>query len=333
MSFATRPHARALGRTLGFTLGLTLLLTPRGDARACQPIPPGFTRTIPEAGQTHPANAAVILYGVADDPAFAPTVTVDGIEAALTVVDALSEDRVAYDARVAYALEPPPLSDQVVVFSYCEGGDVCGTPRELDFTAGPEDLEPPAVQDLSLDLLNHPSAPYEPGCGATSYAHYWVRLRGDAPTPGAAAPVFLRVEGPGVDAHLRDYEGGAVVLAHGVEEPVDPVTACYRVTPIDAASNEGEIAEVCGACRAQELTIAAPLVELAEPAWTDDDIVAGGPCDDGAQEDDAGCRVARAGRAAPALLALLLVVGLGRRRGPARRSGLGVDARDEVGDA
>ncbi len=321
--------------TVALTLAASSASLRPQVASACgipEPTPGEFHGSTPSNGETHPANA-VLLFRGKDISLAAVTVAVDGEAAAL-----VPDSEFPAVATIVARVEPAPVPGQVVTIDGPFCGD-CGT-SQISYTVGePDDVAPAAVEALTLSLHDVPDVEPNDGlCEAGLDYRWWVGFEALPAVDGAWEYVHLTIHDPAapevfvsewyssprdepVSTSQRDFLDE---LAGG-----DPGAACVRAERFDLSGNRSEAVESCGLCQLR-VDMSEP---YAEPAWTVDDIVAGGPCDlgedsgagtdsgsGGGDDEGCGCRSGGERRGAPLSLALALAFLVSARRRRRRRS-------------
>jgi hypothetical protein len=303
-------------RLIAPLLVLIGVLAPR-VGHACAATEPGIPVPTPVDGGQLPANAAIRFDGPAS---FAEvTVTVDGAPATLERADFPYSFGVAY-----FRVTPTPSPGQTIVV----GGNFCYEPDTCEATwtftaAAPDTTAPAAATGLEFDLQRFP----EQGGGGSCMVlqdHAWFarwNSAAEADTSGAVHVLELAA-----DESFGEVLASEVVPAGdgtvGTRLPLStaevpgavPESFCLRVRTLDLAGNEGTVSEsVCTPqhCRVEpDDFLEDPKADgTAEPAWTDDDVYAGGPC---GSKPKTGCTAAQG--PTPVWLLLALVPLLLRRR-------------------
>ncbi len=232
-------------------------------ASACSPSG-GTIGSVTPAGDTHPANAAIVIEGrVLSERGL--EATIDGEPAAL-MVDALrsawNPPDQGYD-RMALRLSPEPTPGQVVRVSgeaCASWGGVC--PLEVAFTAGPPATEVlPPVDALWFDWgLEEPwGDPWiSDSCGSfPTVAELVVHVR--VPEEARDGSLLRVWATPAVEgdwgaraAYLRDAEPEVRqrigMDAYRVGDPVTISRACVHAQLVGSAG-EGPVTTTCAPCR------------------------------------------------------------------------------------
>ena len=265
-------------------LGLSWALAP-ARARACEPLPPGLTSSVPADGEGLPANAALLFFGQALSLT-GVSVTVDGAPAALVPADAVA------GAALAARVDPPPAPGQAVVIAgdFCQESGGCG-PTMLAFTASAADDTPPTpITDGSFfAIYDHGDFVSSGGdCQTDSDLTFYVHLV-DGASVGDARTVFTATWDPDglgpIPAAFGDSTlgtGGASVLSISITADKllgkTPADVCLTIQVGDLAGNKPASYELCPACYLRQDATVPDGSTPPEPAWTEDDAVPGSAC-------------------------------------------------------
>lgn len=274
---------RRLPLTLA-ALGLAWTLAP-APARACEPLPPGLTSSVPADGEGLPANAAVLFFGQ-ELTLTGVSVTVDGAPAALVPADAVA------GAALAARVDPPPAPGQTVVIAgdFCQESGGCG-PSMLTFTASAaDDTSPtPVTEGSFFAIYDHGDFVSSGGdCQYDSDLTFYVHLV-DGASVADARTVFTATWdpdglGPIPAAFGRSAlgTGGASVLTISVTADKllgkAPTDVCLTIQVADLAGNPPASYELCPACYLRQDATVPDGSTPPEPAWTEDDAVPGSAC-------------------------------------------------------
>lgn len=319
---------------VGLLLGaaLTLLAAP---APACEPLPPGVYGSIPETGESLPANARLLLLG-SEISTGAMSATVDGAPWSVVVAEP-----VAGFGAVALRFEPAPPSGAELELT----GDFCPPeygcePVALRFVIGaPDESAPTVPAGLGFDVYDYADFFSSGGdCQVDSALAYFLHADTKAETSDQSE-LFVRwrgflagTDGPPIfDQAVLPREEGTEEVARFVEATLAgaaPATAlCFTATAEDAAGNlSASSAPVCSPCyfRADPAGTASPDWPPDEPAWSFEDVYAEGPCagmvpDETVEVGGCDCELARArgsSHASFALFAAALALASRRRARP-----------------
>lgn len=265
------------------------LLAP-SPADACSPIPPGLYASIPETGETYPANAVLVLSG--------EQITLDGVT--VTITPPIDPPPVLVPADVPFGLgaiavrlEPPPPPGHMVDIAgeFCPPEYMC-EPQVISYVVGaPDDAAPEAPTGVSFDVYDYPDYVSGGGdCTSDSDLGYWVHLMGKPAVAGESPVVYTivarKTDTPEavVSTSFVLKESSATVVFRLLAEQIagaDPAEAlCFDVTVSDTALNAAPVTEsMCLPCRVRvETSPADPYPQPEEPAWTPQDAYPGGPC-------------------------------------------------------
>jgi len=265
-------------------LVLPVVLAPR-VVRACGAIPLALPISTPASGAELPANAAIRFDGPS---VFGPpfvAVTVDGAPAAF---EGAAEFPNAFAVNFL-RITPRPSPGQTVVVA----GDFCASeesPCEASFSfvvAAPDTTMPVAAAGLEFDLQQFPEAGGAGSCLA-SQDHAWF-ARWDSAVAGANESEVVHVLEIAADEGFAEVLGQELVTAGSgsitarialLADEAAPEGYCLRVRTLDLAGNESASETVCTPlhCLVEPDDFDVSQGARAEPAWTDADAYAGGPC-------------------------------------------------------
>ncbi len=211
-------------------------------ASACSPpLPPtpSVDQTTPENGETHPANAGVLLRGVL----LGDTVsgTIDGEPVEVEIDTALSQLRkyevgYAYNEMVLRTIPQPEPGQVVHLF-----GDPCVEGEcvlDLEFVAGELDLTPPEAPSIYTDFYDHGAvAVSTESCQQTATGRYRFVVYAE---------------------NVESHDGEATLHELGIVHGDTTVTGSSRWSSISSRSRDweddpGYLEDLCGAARVTDL--------------------------------------------------------------------------------
>ena len=275
-------------------------------AEACEPPTPEIQWHSPEDGESLPANAALLIHGVALT-IDALVVEVDGQPAALVDAHALSGDYGTYQQPAftqAFFVDPEPAAGATVTVR----GEGCFGGCELDFsfvTTEPDLAPPPAPVSVEFDVLDLVDADvmYEL-CGGfygPSLLYFVDVEPADLSDESYFVYTLEGVRADGSVAMTTHFQTTSPVVSRGLAEDetfTSPDDVCLRVGMLDRSGNASdEAVEACLPCFYRDVSGPVELAEVpVEPAWRDEDVFDGGVCavaggstggDDGADDGTA----------------------------------------------
>ncbi len=250
-------------------------------ADACDPAF-WYWDTVPQAGETYPANATPILkgYGAFEEV----SATIDGVDASVSVNTDLS----GFFEGVAVTLDPQPQPGQTVVITYPGEDDGCGMvpcATELSYTAGELDTTAPGAAAVDeVNVVRYASEEFDSCGGIHGGVAWWLHLQHTADAAGA--PEYIQVRGyepgnPQITVVSVSRAGGAdrakigeeLGFAEGLGD--FPEGLCFDVEVFDMAGQTSEIAAgICDICHFRD----GEPTDNGEPMWDETDIVPGGAC-------------------------------------------------------
>jgi MYXO-CTERM domain-containing protein len=272
---------------------VTLPLLAPAPARACTPLPPGVSGSIPTDGGKYPGNAAILLMGNGIDLT-AATVTVDGQPAALKDATALLAPGIG---SVGALVVPPPMAGQMVVVSgtFCSAGEMCPV-TTIHYQAIAADTTAPVGGDLvGFNVLDYTDFKSSGGdCQSDSDFAWFVEGKTQVPDPAGSPEMYTFEALPDAQSTTPVFTQSGFIpdsgqpnatlrgLASQLMGKSLPEALCFRMRSFDAAGNTPatSMETLCKPCyyRADS----SPLMGFgppAEPMWKVADIYPGGTCD------------------------------------------------------